>query len=276
MGLRLVLFSKERATQPVLVLLQLGPKWPWTHTKQFAHAGATGRPPPALFPVKLSLAFRVLRLCCKASKIESLGVHLFLKGEWLASCGAASVTSSNFCSKLVWFLRTLVCSVDAENHSKLHRHTPGTSMSHSKSCRFVLSCVGRVFRYLLMVGHDPKTEPGSCYPAPLFSFFPKRLPGRRPPTAFVWIQKQAPRRAPIMHAPSSSLSFVQPSIISIIAMELERLALGQKGLPNPRIGSSHLKQVATELSKQALPSISPINTGPICLRPELRTLPIHL
>ena len=44
-----------------------------------------------------------------------------------------------FFQKLIWSLKTLFRSVGAENQSKLHCHTPGTSMSYSRSNRILLS-----------------------------------------------------------------------------------------------------------------------------------------
>ena len=44
-----------------------------------------------------------------------------------------------FSLKLIWSLKTLFCSVCAENQSKLHCHTPGTSMSFSRRSRILLS-----------------------------------------------------------------------------------------------------------------------------------------
>ena len=104
-----------------------------------SHGTAPSSQPSSAFPIKLSSASRVLQFFCIASKKKSLGVHLFQKGEWMASCRAASVTSSNFSQKLIWSLQTLFRSVGSENQSKLHCHTPGTSMSYSRSCRILLS-----------------------------------------------------------------------------------------------------------------------------------------
>ena len=74
------------------------------------------------------------------------------------------------------------------------------------------------FRYPYMVGPRPDDRAGSCYAAALFSFSHQKTALSSISTAFVWIHKQAAKRVPIMHAPSSFLSFVQRSILSMIAM----------------------------------------------------------
>ena len=70
-------------------------------------------------------------------------------------------------------------------------------------------------------------------------------------TAFVSIQKEAARHAPIMYAPSNN---------SISAMEKETPTLVQNGIPNLRIGSSPItsKQRAP---KRALRRLLPSTPG---------------
>ena len=125
--------------------------------------------PSSAFPIKPPPTFRVLQLSCMDSKKQSLGVYPFLKGKWMASFRAASITSWNFSWKLVWFPKTLFRSTGAENHSKLHRHTPGTSMSHSRSCRISLSCIARVCSDTHTWLATTRRQ-SSCYPAALCSF----------------------------------------------------------------------------------------------------------